>query len=77
VVRRLGPRSSRIELTGLKAADAGRLLHAMGAETANVHLGTQAAGAAIAADLAGRQAGWLETAARALADLIDADWAGR
>jgi hypothetical protein len=74
VVRRLGPRSSRIELTGLKAADAGRLLHAMGAEAANVHLGTPGAGPQIATDLTGRPDGWLEAAARTLADRIDADW---
>src|SRR5262245_18619107 len=41
VVRRLGPRCSRLELAHLKqVADADRVLRAMGAETANVHLGT-------------------------------------
>jgi hypothetical protein len=75
VVRRLGPRSSRIELTGLAAADAGRVLEVMGAEVANVHLGTRNVGTAVLADLATRPAGWLADAARNLADLIEDDWA--
>lgn len=43
VVRRLAPRSCRIELGQLKAADVGRLLTAMGVEVGNVHLGTPTA----------------------------------
>jgi hypothetical protein len=74
VVRRLGPRSSRIESSGLKAADTGRLLHAMGAEAGNVHLGTAGAAADILKDLGTRPAGWLAEAAREMADRIEADW---
>ena len=41
IVRRLAPDCSRIELSALpRERDELRLLHAMGAETANIHLGT-------------------------------------
>ena len=75
VVRRLGPRSSRVELGPLRSSDLGRVLRAMGAETANVHLGTPGVGDAIQADLGRRAGGWLAEAARSMADLMAADWA--
>ncbi|MDB5310217.1 MAG: hypothetical protein JWO38_4419 [Gemmataceae bacterium] len=75
VVRRLAPRCSRVELTHLAAADAERVLQGMGAETANVHLGTPQAGEKIRRDLDRRPAGWLEPAARAAADAVENDWA--
>lgn len=74
VARRLGPRATRIELANLASAEIGRVLNAMGAEVGNVHLGTPGAAPAILADLATRPAGWLEEAARTLADLIEKDW---
>src|SRR5262249_6126663 len=75
VARRLAPHCSRVELSSLKdAGDAERLLRSMGAEVANVHLGTPDAAAPILADLARRPDGWLKTAARGLADLIEQDW---
>ncbi len=75
VARRLGPRCSRIELAGLgTATDATELLRAMGAEAANVHLGDRNAGA-IAGDLAGRPAGWLADAAKAMEAAVVVDWA--
>lgn len=74
VVRRLGPRSSRIELEDLKAADARRVLQAMGAETGNVHLGTSGMADAILADLNRRPKNWLADAAKAMGDLMEADW---
>ena len=46
----------------------------MGAETANVHLGSEGA-AAVRADLARRPAAWLADAAKALEDAVTADWA--
>jgi uncharacterized protein (DUF2252 family) len=74
VVRRLGPRCSRMDLAHLEQAeDTDCLLHAMGAETANVHLGTPEAGRAILEDLARRPKGWLAEAAREMADRIDED----
>lgn len=76
VVRRLGPRSSRVELGHLATADAVRLLRAMGSEVGNVHLGTlRTAAAAVQADLAGRPRGWLADAAKAFAELLTQDWA--
>jgi hypothetical protein len=77
VLRRLGPRCSRIELCQLRHAnDLPRLLRAMGAEAANVHLGTPDAAAAILVDLARRPEGWLAQATRSLARLVEEDWAG-
>jgi hypothetical protein len=74
VVRRLAPRCSRIELDQLAGADdLERLFRGMGAEAANVHLGTPAA-AAILADLDARPAGWLLAAARTMVAAITADW---
>jgi len=75
VVRRLGPRCSRIELDHLaRARDLDRVLRAMGAETANVHLGTPDVAAAIRADLARRPDGWLEGLARELFERVERDW---
>jgi hypothetical protein len=75
VLRRLGPRCTRIELCHLaKARDTVRVLRAMGSETANVHLGTPGAAEAILADLARRPDGWLANAARLMGKAINADW---
>jgi hypothetical protein len=75
VVRRLGPRCSRIEVTHLKqTADVERLLRALGSETANVHLGTPNIAPTIEADLTRRAKTWLEDAARTMADLLEKDW---
>jgi hypothetical protein len=75
VVRRLGPRCSRIELGHLHhVGDIVCLLKAMGSETANIHLGTPEAIPAVTADLAQRPKGWLEDAARACAARLDEDW---
>lgn len=73
VVRRLAPRSSRIDLSHQNNIDLGHVLTAMGAEVANVHLAT-AKPDAILADLNQRPEGWLLAAARTFADLIEADW---
>ncbi|MBZ5604437.1 MAG: DUF2252 domain-containing protein [Acidobacteriia bacterium] len=74
IVRRLAPDCSRIELASLpRRHDAVRLLHAMGWETANVHLGSRAA-RFIEADLKKRPAGWLHKAAQAMAESVEDDW---
>jgi hypothetical protein len=66
IVRRLAPDCSRIELSALpQQRDELRLLHAMGWETANVHLGTGKA-KTLLADLQARPVGWLLKAARAM-----------
>lgn len=74
VVRRLAPRSSRIDLDHMAWANLGRVMHAMGSEVASVHLGTPGVSDAILADLDARPPGWLQVAARALADRIETDW---
>src|SRR5580700_3020755 len=63
IVRRLAPDCSRIELSELPQERSEKvLLHAMGFETANVHLGSKKA-RAIQGDLAKRASGWLAKAA--------------
>ena len=74
IVRRLAPDCSRIELSALpKERDEMRLLHAMGFETANVHLGSRKA-RAVQADLKKRGAGWLPKAADAMVTAVSRDW---
>jgi len=73
LVRRLSPDCSRIELEELpRLRDEERLLRAMGWETANLHLGGGRAD--IRRDLRNRRRRWLETAALAMADAVEADW---
>jgi hypothetical protein len=74
IVRRLAPDCSRIELSSLPAThDAVRLLHAMGWETANVHLGTCEA-KVLLADLKARGTDWLHEAAKVMVDSVHKDW---
>jgi hypothetical protein len=74
IVRRLAPDCSRIELSALpKERDELRLLHAMGWETANVHLGT-AQPRVLSADLKKRPRGWLLGAARKMEKAVTADF---
>lgn len=74
ILRRLGPRSSRIELEQLQFVDLIRILRAMASETANVHLGTPGAAEAIAADLNHRPKDWLLDGARRLTAELEQDW---
>jgi uncharacterized protein DUF2252 len=74
VVRRLAPDCGRIELTHLpRGHDERRLLHAMGTETANIHLGCASA-SRVLRDMGRRSAHWLEADARRMADAILRDW---
>jgi len=74
-IRRLAPHCSRIELTELPhRTDDLHLLRAMGRETANIHLGSKDAIAAVKKDLAKRPAKWLFEAATAMAEATKADW---
>ena len=74
IVRRLAPDCSRIELSALpKERDELRLLHAMGWETANVHLGAQKA-RVLQADLKKRPNGWLFRAAQKMKGAVLADF---
>ena len=74
-LRRLGPHCSRIELASLpKKRNEERLLEAMGRETANLHLGSGDAIAAVSADRKRRGKGWLLAAAHAMSEATIADW---
>ncbi|HXK07941.1 MAG TPA: DUF2252 family protein [Verrucomicrobiae bacterium] len=74
IVRRLAPDCSRIEISALPAErDELRLLHAMGFETANVHLGSVSP-KALATDLKKRPRGWLYRAAKAMEKAMLADF---
>jgi hypothetical protein len=75
IVRRIAPDCSRIELDSLPAEKPeARLLHAMGWETANVHLGTARAIKSVKQDLKKRGASWLHSAAGAMTEATLADW---
>ena len=74
IVRRLAPDCSRIEMASLpECRDELRLLRAMGAETANVHLGTAKA-KVILKDLQKRGTDWLHQAAHQMIDAVVEDW---
>lgn len=75
IVRRLAPHCSRIELLSLpKGRDEKRLLHAMGFETANVHLGSQEKIKAVMQDLKKRRGDWLHTAVKQMFTATVKDW---
>jgi uncharacterized protein DUF2252 len=75
IVRRLGPDCARIDIPSIsKDGDVIRLLHAMGWETANVHLGSRQAIDEVKRDLKRRTSDWLYLAAKEMADLTTADW---
>jgi hypothetical protein len=75
IVRRLAPDCCRVELSHMpKERDEGKLLHAMGFETANVHLGTQRAVPRILQDLKRRPSYWLHEAAGAMMKATVEDW---
>jgi len=75
IVRRLAPHCSRIELASLRAPDTElRLLHAMGWETANIHLGSLPARKLVLRHLAKQKPRWLHHAAEAMLDPVRSDW---
>jgi Uncharacterized protein conserved in bacteria (DUF2252) len=75
IVRRLSPHCSRIELATLKAqGEEIRLLHAMGWETANVHLGTPNARELILAHMKKQKPRWLHHATEEMLQSIRKDW---
>lgn len=75
LLRRLAPHCAKIEFTELpRWRDDRHLVKAMGRETANVHLGTPEAAAAIRRDLKRRKSGWLFDAASRMATATLADW---
>jgi hypothetical protein len=75
IVRRLAPLCSRIELASLRAPDTElRLLHAMGWETANIHLGTPAARKLVLRHLDKQKGKWLHAAAEVMLQAVREDW---
>ena len=75
IVRRLGPHCSRIELASLRAPDTElRLLHAMGCETANIHLGTPSARKLILRHIDKQKSKWLHHASEAMLQAVRSDW---
>lgn len=74
IVRRLSPDCSRIELASLpEERDEYRILHNMGWETANVHLGSPKAVKSVRRDLSMRRPRWLHTAAKAMVKVMIQD----
>ncbi len=77
LIRRQAPDCSRIELGSLpQSRDELKLLHAMGRETANIHLGHKAAASRVLRDLNRRPGKWLRRAAEAMTRATLQDWAG-
>jgi hypothetical protein len=75
LVRRLAPDCSRIDLASLaRVRDDEHLLHAMGWETANIHLAAPGAAEEIARDLKRRPKGWLLTGAEEMLVATLKDW---
>ena len=75
LLRRIGPHCSRIELAHFpERRDELRILRAMGRETANVHLASPHAVAAVRRDLRKRGGTWLAAAARIMAEAVLRDW---
>jgi hypothetical protein len=75
LIRRLSPDSNPIDIQNLpKHSDEHMILHAMGSEAANVHLGTKRQAANILEDLGKRKARWLRHAAARMADVVEKGW---
>ena len=75
IIRRIAPDCSRIELESLpKEHDEQKLLHAMGWETANIHLGTANAAKKISKDLSKREKNWLNESAGKMLDAVKNDF---
>jgi hypothetical protein len=75
IVRRLAPHCSRIELATIRpAAGELRLLHAMGWETANVHLATRGARKTILRHSAKQKGKWLHEATDVMLKTLRSDW---
>jgi hypothetical protein len=75
LIRRLSPDSNPIDIQTLsRHADERMLLHAMGQETANVHLGSKRQVSNIQKDLRKRKPKWLPEAGGRMAKLVEQDW---
>ena len=75
LIRRLSPDSNPIDIQTLpKHRDERMLLHAMGSEAANVHLGSKRQVPYIQNDLRKRKSNWVRNAAARMAQLVETDW---
>jgi hypothetical protein len=75
LIRRLSPDSNPIDIQDLpKRPDEQMLLHAMGSEAANVHLGTKRQVHNIFKDLQNRESDWLRDAAKRMARAVEREW---
>src|ERR1700722_9669622 len=75
LIRRLSPDSNPIDIQTLpKHSDEEMILRAMGAEAANVHLGTKRQATNILKDLSKRKANWLRDSATRMSQAMEKDW---
>jgi hypothetical protein len=75
LVRRLSPDSNPIDIEDLpKERDEIALLHAMGKEVANVHLGTGRQVKNVLKDLRSRNKSWLRRAGKKMAKIMEKEW---
>jgi hypothetical protein len=75
LIRRLSPDSNPIDIQTLpKHSDEQMILQAMGAEAANVHLGTKRQATRVLKDLSKRKANWLRESANHMAAAVEKDW---
>jgi hypothetical protein len=75
LIRRLCPDSNPIDIADLpKERVEETLLHAMGTETANVHLGTKLQIKNILKDLHRKKPNWLRSAAKDTAKVMEHEW---
>jgi hypothetical protein len=75
LIRRLSPDSNPIEIADLpKDRDEETLLHAMGAEAANIHVGTKKSLKGILKNLRTGKPNWLRSAAKEMAKVTERDW---
>jgi hypothetical protein len=75
LIRRLSPDSNPIEISHLpEAREEGTLLHAMGSEAANVHVGRKGQSKKILKDLNRRKRKWLRSAAKEMPKAMQREW---
>jgi hypothetical protein len=75
LIRRLSPDSNPLDITLIpKVHDEETLLHAMGSEAANVHLGIKRQVKNILKDLHRKKPEWLRSAGKLMAKAVEKDW---
>lgn len=75
LIRRLSPDSNPIEITDLpRGSDEETLLHAMGTEAANVHLGSEKSVSQVLKDLRKKKPNWIRAAAKDMAQAMEHEW---